>query len=126
MWGRELFFGLIMKFALTVLMVLISPFSFTNEPEYLELEGLLLIWGEQLPDAQYQDLDGFSLFITGEAAERLYKKMKVKPIYDDCLSDGTYTKAQGVFSCRISPKKTYACSIGVSTKEGEIQEAESC
>ncbi len=115
-----------MKFTLSLLLVLISSFSYANGPEYLDLEGSMFIWGDHLPDGKNQDLDGLSIFITGKAAERLYKKMKAKPIYDGCLGDGTYFKSQGVFSCKISPKSTYSCDFGISTKKRKVYGGESC
>ncbi len=115
-----------MKSILILLSLAFSSCAFSQGPDYLELEGTLFIWGDHLPDKKGEDLIGLSIFITGSAAERLYKKMKSKPVYDGCYADGTYFKNQGMFNCRISPKEKYSCSLGVSTKEGKVYGAESC
>ena len=73
-----------------------------------------------------KDLDGLSTFIKGEAAERLYKKMKSIAVYNECYNDGTVTKRQGMFECNMSKKGVYGCNFGISTKEGKVYGAESC
>ena len=115
-----------MKSILILLSIIFSANALSQGPDYLKLEGELFIWGDHLPNKKGEDLDGLSVFITGSAAERLYKKMKSKPVYDGCYADGTYFKSQGMFTCSISPKAKYSCSFGISTKEGKLYGAESC
>ena len=110
----------------TILLVLFSQVSLAEGPLYHELDGSFFIWGEHLPDSEVKDLEGFSIFITGDSAKRLYEKMKAKPIYNECYNDGTITKHQGMFECNLAKSGAYSCSLGVSTKEGKVYGAESC
>lgn len=118
--------SILMKNIAIFLLVISSPAVIAQGPDYQTLEGSLFIWGDHLPDGKEKDLDGLSLFIKGEAAERLYKKMKSTAIYNECYSDGTVTKRQGMFECNMSKAGAYDCNFGVSTKEGKVYGAESC
>lgn len=95
-------------------------------PECYLIEGQLFIWGEHLESKKVGDLEGFSLFIRGKGAERLYKSIQAKPKYNECFVDGTYTKAQGMFACHLNTKGQYSCDLGISTKEGKVYGAEPC
>lgn len=90
------------------------------------IDGHLFIWGEHLPESEKHDLEGISFFVTGDAAEAIYKKMKSEPTYNECINDGTMTKSQGMFECDFRKDKTYSCNFGISTKEGKVYGSEPC
>ena len=118
--------GIFMKSIAIFLLVISSHTVIAQGADYQTLEGSLFIWGDHLSDGKEKDLDGLSIFIKGEAAERLYKKMKSIAVYNECYDGGTVTKRQGMFECNMSKKGAYGCNFGISTKEGKVYGAESC
>ena len=115
-----------MKNIAIFLLIISSPVVIAQGPDYHRLEGSLFIWGDHLPGGKKKDLDGLSIFIKGEAAKHLYRKMKSEAVYNECYNDGTVTKHQGMFECNLSKAGVYDCNFGVSTKEGKVYGAESC
>ena len=115
-----------MKNLVFLIILLFSPSVFSGGPIFHELEGTMFIWGEHLPGNEEQNLEGASFFIRGQVAERLYKKMNSKPVYNECYADGTLTKNQGMFECDLRKNGTYSCSFGLSTSDGKIYGAEPC
>lgn len=111
---------------LSTILLFLPLFALSNEPTYHELKGSMLIWGDNLPNGKDKDLEGLSIFIRGDAAERLYKKIKSKAIYNECFSNGTITKSQGMFECHLSKSGEYSCDFGISTKQGKMYASESC
>ena len=67
-----------------------------------------------------------SFFIKGDAAKRIYEKIKSKAVLNECYGDGTISKYHGKFECSLNIKGEYSCNFGVSTKEGKIYGAQSC
>ncbi|WP_226705091.1 hypothetical protein [Microbulbifer elongatus] len=92
-------------------------------PRYVEMSGLLKIYGKEKPS---DELSGFSLFINGEAAKELYGEIKSDPEYNWCLDDGTVTKWAGNFECSMTKEENYSCSVGLGIEDQRIYRGESC
>ncbi|TQV73896.1 hypothetical protein FLL45_13610 [Aliikangiella marina] len=113
-----------MKAVLVILILLIPTVSSASDkPTRVDMAGILKMWGKEKPDAE---IPGVSLFITGKAAEKLYKELKVEPLRNECFDDGTLTKYLGRFECSYSEKYQYSCSIGIGLSDQKLYYAESC
>lgn len=90
------------------------------------MEGLYYIWGDPIDKNDSPGVDGFTIFLGGEAAERLFKKIETKAGHNECWDDGTLTKYEGNVECSISPDKVYSCAFSVNLKDQKIYRAETC
>lgn len=115
-----------MKNLIALLMLISSPLIAADGPQYHDLEGTGFIWGDHLSESRNDNLDGLSLFIGGEMAQRMYEKMKEPAVYDECIDDGTITKSAGAFSCSLAPTGSFSCDFGVSVREGKLYDSQSC
>ncbi|UTA46805.1 hypothetical protein L1F30_11605 [Simiduia sp. 21SJ11W-1] len=90
------------------------------------MEGQYYIWGDPIDKNDNPSVDGFNIFLDGEAAERLYKKITTESTHNECWDDGTLTKYQGNLECSVTPENKYSCSFGVNLNDQKIYRAESC
>ena len=111
---------------LTILLIALSSLAGAEGNYLSEMEGLYYIWGDPVDRNDDPGVEGFSIFIEGEAAERLFKKMESKANLNECWDDGTLTKYQGSLECSVTPENMYSCSFGVNLNDQKIYRAESC
>ena len=71
-------------------------------------------------------MPGFSVFITGESAEKFYMRMNSQAVLNECLDDGTLTKSIGNFECSYNKEDKYSCSVGICLKDQKLYSGESC
>ena len=117
----------VMKNLLTcsVAALLASCSSAAPKPPYQALEGVYFIWGDFAP-AGRDSLEGFSVFLQGKPAMRLYHLMEEVPGHNECFDDGTLSKYQGNFECSKTPSGEYSCSFGVGLEDQKIYRGEPC
>ena len=109
---------------LLLLLCFVSSFVFSDtKPEYVDMNGTLKIWGRSEGEIK---LPGFSVFLKGEAAKKLYAQMDAPALRNECFGDGTVSKYIGNFECSLDPKGAYSCSVGVGLKDQKIFRGESC
>ncbi|MDP5208852.1 hypothetical protein [Microbulbifer sp. 2205BS26-8] len=110
-----------------ILIILLSLYSLAglayDKPVRVDMEGIVKIWGNQSSDSE---MSGLSIFITGEAAKRLYKEMKAEAVHNECFDDGTLTKQLGSFECSYSKKYKYSCSVGIGLSDQKLFNGEAC
>ena len=106
--------------------MLFVPFAFAKGEYPSKMEGMYYIWGDPIDKNKKPGIEGFSIFLKGEAAERLFKKIESKATYNECWDDGTLTKYQGNVECSLSPEKEYSCAFGVNIEDQKIYRAETC
>jgi hypothetical protein len=65
--------------------------------------------------------------LEGMAARELYDKMKVRAIRDQCLDDGSLTKAVGDMQCtKLAGNKGYSCHFSINVPEQRIEVGLAC
>lgn len=108
------------------MLILFTPFVFAQGDYPGEMKGLYYIWGDPVDKNDRPGIEGFTIFLEGESAERLFKKIESEATYNECWNDGTLTKYQGNVERSLSPDKKYSCAFGVSLKDQKIYRAETC
>jgi hypothetical protein len=111
---------------LLILLLLCSPLVLAEGEYPSELEGLYYLWGDPIDKNNEPGVDGFTIFLQGEAAERLYKKIETEAVHNECWDDGTLTKFAENVECSLSPNKEYSCAFSVNLKDQKVYRAETC
>ena len=110
-----------------IILILILSTSLIASENYLgSIEGLYFISGDPIQKNNDPGVDGITLFLQGEAAERLYKKIEMEPGYNECFGDGTVSKYKGNVECNMSPKEEYDCNFSIDLNDQKVYRAESC
>lgn len=63
---------------LAILLLIFSPALFAEGEYPSKMEGLYYIWGDPIDKNDKPGVEGFTIFLEGEAAERLFTKLKLK------------------------------------------------
>ena len=108
------------------LLIVFSPLAFGAGEYPSKMNGSYYIWGDPIDKNEKPGVDGFTIFLEGEAAERLYKKIEENATHNECWEDGTLTKFAGNVECSISPEKKYSCAFSVNLKDQKVYRAETC
>ena len=111
---------------LLIALILFSPLAFSAGDYPSKMEGLYYIWGDPIDKNEKPGVEGFSIFLTGEAAERLFKKIDKQATYNECWDDGTLTKYEGNVECSLSPDNKYSCAFSINLKDQKVYRAETC
>ena len=93
------------------------------------LTGSYIIGGKTLvdPPANEPKDTHLQIFLTGDSAKDLYQSMRVKPVADQCLLDGSVTKFLGGTACTMHVGgKAYECSFSVNIRSQRIESAYVC
>jgi len=115
----------------TVALFLIGITAGTSATSILPkaLKGDYFIWGKTLIDPPKIEPKNthFYLHLEGASAKALWKTMKVEPVYDECLDDGSTTKIIGNMQCTESKDKTcYDCYFSIDVEKQKIERGVSC
>lgn len=93
------------------------------------LSGQYQIGGKTLidpSDTEAKDTH-FHVFLTDSAAQDLYQAMKIRPVKDECLRDGSVTKFLGGTACtRHAKSGAYECSLAINIKTQRVESAYTC
>ena len=111
---------------LFIFILLFSPLAIAKGEYPSKMEGAYYIWGDPIDKNNNPGIDGFTVFLEGEAAERIYKKIEEKPHHNECWDDGTLTKYAGNIECSLSPKHGYSCAFAIGVNDQKIYKAETC
>ena len=106
--------------------MLFSPPIFAQGEYPSEMEGLYYLWGDPIDKNDEPGVDGFTIFLAGEAAERLFRKIESKATYNECWGDGTLTKMAGNVECSLLPEGNYSCAFSVDLEDQKVYRAETC
>ncbi len=78
------------------------------------------------PDSESRDTH-FRIYLTGEAAQDLYHSMKVAPVEDMCLDDGSLSKLIGNMQCtKLSKEVGYECRFSIDISKQVIDHGWVC
>ncbi len=78
------------------------------------------------PDSESRDTH-FRIYLTGEAAQELYNSMKVAPVEDMCLDDGSLSKFMGNMQCtKLSKEVGYECRFSIDISKQVIDYGWAC
>ena len=111
---------------LLVVLLFFCPTLFAANDYPSQMEGLYYIWGDPVEKNDEPGVEGFTIFLEGEAAQRLFRKFESVAKYNECRGDGTLTKYAGNIKCSVSPENRYQCAFSVNVKEQKISRAETC
>ncbi len=112
---------------LTTLLIICFSLSLNAEDRvYTPVEGSIHVWGDFTESKLNRDLKGFSLFLHGQSAEKMYKSIEEKATFNECYGDGTFTKYKGHMECSYSTNKIYSCKLGIDLNNNTVSRAESC
>ena len=67
------------------------------------------------------------VYLTGASAKRLFQAMKVKPVRDVCLDDGSLSKFIGGTQCTLHQGgKQFSCSFAINIESQRIELSSVC
>lgn len=92
------------------------------------LSGSYYIGGKTMVDPPENEKDDTHLriFLNGASARDLYLAMKVRPINDECLLDGSITKFIGGTACIKHVNGKFECSLSINIKSQRVDSAYAC
>lgn len=112
-----------------IIFLSISPASYGKYPGMDDLTGQYDITGKTAidpPEDEPKDTH-FRVYLTGKAAMDLYNSMKVKPMEDGCLGDGSVSKWVGDMQCtNIRNSGEYECRFSIDVGNQKIDYGWSC
>ena len=99
--------------AIITLALLIAADPAHSEDSAKPISGTYALGGATLidPPANEAKNTHLRLYLTGNAARELYAALPTPAVHDECLDDGSMTKAVGGTSCtRMEDADVYECS----------------
>ncbi len=92
------------------------------------LSGEYYIGGKTMVDPSENEKKDthFRIFLNGASARDLYLAMKVRPVKDECLLDGSTTKFIGGTACTKHVNGKFECSFSVNIKAQRVESAYAC
>ncbi len=113
----------------SIFLLLFSFVAYAEYPNMTELTGQYDITGKTVidpPHVEPRDTH-FRVLLTGESARDLYNNMKVAPIEDICLGDGSLSKFIGNMQCtKLSGKEQYECRFSIDIENQVIAYGWAC
>ena len=116
------------QFFILALAVLVCALANAAPATTHSLSGSYEIGGKTLidpPENEAQDTH-FRVYLTGKPAKDLYLAMHVRPVKDECLMDGSITKAIGGTACTKLSNGAFECSFSVNIKSQRVESASVC
>lgn len=95
---------------IVLFLVLVISFSFSAIALERELSKVPLEGDVSMTSNEKSKILHF--WLSGEAAEKIYKKMNMEPKYNECL--GGHYKATGDFHCFVLDTGLYHCNFGIN------------
>jgi len=87
------------------------------------LKGTFTVRGETIIDPPKNEPKDthMAFFLEGQAAQKLYDMMKVTPVRDECIDDGSITKSLGEMRCtKFTSGRSYECAFALDVANQKI------